>query len=303
MGYTKIDDKIWDDEKFRQLTSLAKLLWYWLLGNPTGSFIGLYILRPSIAMEHIGCEPKDFDSYLEEIIRLDMAIYDPENRVILIKNKLRYSPIGGDKSLKGVINQLKKLPRTKLLYDFRDLLDQPHIREEGRNEEIIEVINQFLGAMNFEGITPPPPKKDDEEKEPPAPLNIEGLVETWNQICGPLLPQVMSLPERRKGTIRARMKERPDLEDWKGIFQRIIDSPFLRGENDKSWRADFDWCLNVNNLAKITEGKYDDRKNPNKVKTGMAAIEELLEKSEPRNQLGNDGVEVSQEGNDSDPTF
>jgi hypothetical protein len=285
MGYHKIDDKIWDDEKFRQLScAMSRLLWKWLLGNPTSNFIGFYILRPTIAQEHIAAKtPQEFDSCLEEIIKLDMLVYDPENRVVLLKNYLRYNPIGGDKSLKGVINQLKKLPRTKLLYEFRDLLDQPHIREEGRNAEIIEVVNSFLGAMNLGGITP---LAQTEGKEPPPPLNIEGLIETWNQICAPLLPQVMSLPERRKGTIRARMKDRPELEEWKTIFQRVISSPFLRGENDKGWRADFDWCLNVNNLAKIVEGKYDDRKNPNKIPTGMDAVKSMAEESLSRDQMG-----------------
>lgn len=285
MGYHKIDDKIWDDEKFRQLSQVAGYLWHWLLGNPTSNFIGFYILRPAIAMEHIKCtQPKDFDSYLQEITILDMALYDSENRVILLKNFLHYSPIGGDKSLKGVVNHLKKLPRTKLLYDFRDLLDQPHIRDEGRNVEIVEVVSSFLGNMNLGGIITPP---QSEEKEPPPALNIEGLVEAWNQICAPLLPRIMSLPERRKNIIKARLKDRPDMEEWKRIFQKVTSSPFLRGENDKGWRADFDWCLNVNNLAKIVEGKYDDRKNPNKIPTGMDALKAMAEEeSLPRNQLG-----------------
>jgi hypothetical protein len=141
--------------------------------------------------------------------------------------------------------------------------------------------------MNLGGLIQPA-KKDDEEKEPLPSLNIEGLVEAWNEICVPLLPPVQSLPPRRKGTARARMKEHPDLEEWKGIFQRIVASKFLRGENDKGWRADFDWCLNQNNLAKILEGKYDDRKNPNKVPTGMDALKALSEESLPRNQLGED---------------
>jgi hypothetical protein len=302
MGYHKIDDKIWDDEKFRQLSQVAGYLWHWLLGNPTSNFIGFYILRPAIAMEHIKCDnPKNFDSYLKEITRLDMALYDPENRVILLKNFLHYSPIGGEKSLKGVTNHLKKLPRTKLLYDFRDLLDQSHIKEEGRNAEIIEVVNRFLGVMNIDGMKTPPEERAG-ESEPMPIIPVDGLVEIWNQICGSLLPQVLSITNRRLNTIKARLKERPDLEEWKGIFQRIISSPFLRGENDRSWRADFDWCLKPDNLAKILEGKYDDRKNPNKIPTGMDAVKAMAEESLPRNQLGgNDDEGQLPQGDSSSP--
>jgi len=94
------------------------------------------------------------------------------------------------------------------------------------------------------------------------------------------------MPKRRLSTIRARLKERPDLEEWTGIFQRVISSPFLRGENDKGWRAGFDWVLNPSNLAKIIEGAYDDRSNLGKPKTGMAALKASMEKSLKGDEYG-----------------
>ena len=288
MGYQKIDQRIWDDENFRQLSPLGKLVWMYLIVPPSsvGNFIGFYTLRPSAGAEDLEIELSEFNTALGEITKRGMATYDEENRVILVKNFLKYNPVGGNLQMKGVENALKRLPRTQLLYEFRDLLDQPQIRQEGRNEEIIEVVSRFLGTMNLEGVTPPTPTVNPEEKEPPVMVPLDGLVDVWNQICVPLLPQIMSLPPKRQNTIRARLKERPDLEEWKGIFQKIISSPFLRGENDKGWRADLDWSLNVNNLAKILEGKYDDRKNPNKAKTGMDAVRAMAEESLPRNQMG-----------------
>jgi hypothetical protein len=85
----------------------------------------------------------------------------------------------------------------------------------------------------------------------------------------------------------------------------VISSPFLRGENDKGWRADFDWVLNPNNLAKIVEGKYDDRKNPNRPKTGMDAVKAMAEESLPRNQMGgnDDAGQLSQGDSPPDEIF
>ena len=299
MEYQKLYIRIWDDENFRQLSERAKLVWIYLLGNRMSNFVGLYVLIPASGADDIQIKPAEFKSSLDEICKLGMAIYDEVNRVILVKNFLQYNPIGGDKGMKGVEKSLKSLPRTKLFYDFRDLLEQPNIMEEGGNADIIDVANRFLGVMNLEGLEPP--SGDEESGDKPVRLNIDGLVEAWNEVCGTVLPNVLSLPERRKSAIRARMKEHPDLEEWKGIFRRIIGSPFLRGENDKGWRADFDWCLNVNNLAKILEGKYDDRKNPNREKTGMDAVRALAEEEtlDPRNQMGGEDDEGSVPPGDS----
>ena len=32
------------------------------------------------------------------------------------------------------------------------------------------------------------------------------------------------------------------------------------GQEDKHWKADFDWLINKNNLLKVIEGRYDQRK-------------------------------------------
>lgn len=41
-------------------------------------------------------------------------------------------------------------------------------------------------------------------------------------------------------------------------FRRAQASSFCTGQNDRHWKADFDWLLNENNLVKVLEGKYDN---------------------------------------------
>ncbi|MDI6816870.1 MAG: HNH endonuclease signature motif containing protein [Actinomycetota bacterium] len=84
------------------------------------------------------------------------------------------------------------------------------------------------------------------------------IIESFNREC-PSLPCVMRLTERRKKILRARLKEYPP-ERLTEAFKKVTASSFLAGENDRGWRADFDWILNENNLVKILEGKYDDKK-------------------------------------------
>ena len=84
------------------------------------------------------------------------------------------------------------------------------------------------------------------------------IIDSFHREC-PSLPSVMRLTERRKKTLRARLKEYPP-ERLTEAFKKVAASSFLTGDNDRGWRADFDWILNENNLVKILEGKYDDKK-------------------------------------------
>jgi hypothetical protein len=49
------------------------------------------------------------------------------------------------------------------------------------------------------------------------------------------------------------------LDGWSNVLSKVEASQFLRGENDRGWRADFDFVLSEANFTKITEGKYDRR--------------------------------------------
>jgi hypothetical protein len=43
-------------------------------------------------------------------------------------------------------------------------------------------------------------------------------------------------------------------------------SDFLMGKNDRQWKADFDWFIRPGSIAKILEGKYDNKQQQSAVK-------------------------------------
>ena len=100
--------------------------------------------------------------------------------------------------------------------------------------------------------------KEKESKEDPCPSSpAKDLFDLWNKTAeGTPLPKVRELSSTRAKKCSARLKERtPD--EWAAIFQRIADTPFLCGQNDRGWKADFDWIINNDdNAAKVLEGKY-----------------------------------------------
>lgn len=94
------------------------------------------------------------------------------------------------------------------------------------------------------------------------------LVETWNSRCGPELPAVRPpLSSGRERHARARLAEVPDMARWAEAVARLARSKFATGhvpgkDGGKPWRADFDFLVKPDSLAKIEEGKYDDRVPP-----------------------------------------
>ena len=49
------------------------------------------------------------------------------------------------------------------------------------------------------------------------------------------------------------------MEIFQELFTIAESSPFLKGENDRNWSADFDWMMKPTNFSKIMEHRYDER--------------------------------------------
>jgi predicted phage replisome organizer len=70
------------------------------------------------------------------------------------------------------------------------------------------------------------------------------------------LPKVIALNSMRKKKLQARLKEHPEIEFWKDVFNKVESSDFLTGKSS-NWKANFDWIFtNDTNYIKIMEGCY-----------------------------------------------
>lgn len=85
---------------------------------------------------------------------------------------------------------------------------------------------------------------------------IHPLVQIWNDGCGGL-PQVRELSTARRKKANALGARYPNPEDWQEVMKRIRSSPFLTGQSDRGWKANFDWLLRPETVTKILEGQYD----------------------------------------------
>lgn len=100
------------------------------------------------------------------------------------------------------------------------------------------------------------PNKEDMSSGDDA-LTVDDVVEAWNSLAGDRgLAKIVKLTENRRRQIKARIREY-DAEDWSTAMAAIYNSKFLCGENDRGWKADFDFLLQPKSFVKLLEGAYN----------------------------------------------
>jgi len=100
-------------------------------------------------------------------------------------------------------------------------------------------------------------------KLPPivSPAENQDAKDLWNQMAERAgLAKVQRLTETRRKALAARLKECDGLEGWKDALAKVEASPFLTGENDRNWKADFDFVVRSAKFTKIMEGSFDGKR-------------------------------------------
>ena len=95
-------------------------------------------------------------------------------------------------------------------------------------------------------------------------LNYEDIINFFNSKTKGVFGEVRyPISEKRMGNIRARIREH-----GKAAFAETIEkataSDFLKGQNDRGFKATFDWLMKPSNFQKTLEGNYENRQNRQK---------------------------------------
>lgn len=102
----------------------------------------------------------------------------------------------------------------------------------------------------------PEPEPEDSSPSESSHFGAKDIVAGWNDMaasCG--LPQVAKVTEERAKRLKARIEEH-GAEPIVEAIKEIPETPFLLGENDRGWKANFDFLLVPRNCAKLIEGAY-----------------------------------------------
>ena len=108
-----------------------------------------------------------------------------------------------------------------------------------------------------------------------SPVPYDEVVKAYNSFCTKLR-QVSKITDSRKKAIKARWNQNDSITFYYNYFSQANETPFLTGANDNNWMADFDWLMKENNMAKVLEGKYDDRRTGNSIGSNLRSGSEPI---------------------------
>lgn len=246
-----IDPTIWQSEDFGKLSNLAKIV-----------FIGLFSLADDEGRGRAN------PVYLRTTLfpyNEDMRSADVEKALFEISSNMSvvfYSCDGNSYYSLLSWNTFQKIDRatdSKL----------PAFEENNKDIQRLFVDNSSSSKRVFA-----PNIKEDNKKEIENKRNR--IKEKYNSICTNL-PQIQKLTDKRKTTIDKFLKEFTE-EQFEQICIKANESDFLTGNNDRKWKADFDFLMRIDKATNIFEGKYDNSSG------GMNDFKQLWEEAKQEDE-------------------
>ncbi len=126
--------------------------------------------------------------------------------------------------------------------------------------------------------------KEEEKEEKEIKEKAQQIADLFNSLC-PSFPQVKVLSNSIIQEITSSLNQFNDA-DIKAAFEAAESSDFLKGNNERKWIAPFDWLIKAENIAKVLNGNYDDKKGKKrKASYDINAI--LSEPEKPLVYVGN----------------
>lgn len=98
-------------------------------------------------------------------------------------------------------------------------------------------------------------KEKDKEKEQDLDLETEKILKIYAKTK---LPKLNFISDDLKAKIKNSLQQFK-IEDFELCFKKAENSLFLTGKNNLGWKANLEWFLKNDNMAKVLNGNYDNR--------------------------------------------
>lgn len=228
-----IDPSIWINEDFGSLSILAKLV-----------FIGLF----SIADDE--GRGKASPAYIKAVLfpyNDDLRIADVEKTLSEISSKMSVIFYSCDENMYYTLTS----------WNMWQKIDKPSQSKlpEYNPETMTTLFDEH--STNIRRVLSPNRKEKKRIEKKGREKEIKEIVELYNSTA-PLLPQVKKVTEKREKAIDEFLKEF-SIEQFKEICEIANSSDFLTGNNDRGWKADFDFIMRIDKATAILEGKYGNK--------------------------------------------
>nr|DAL53607.1 MAG TPA_asm: replisome organizer [Bacteriophage sp.] len=252
-----IDPGIWQSEDFSKLSTLAKLVFIGLFSladdEGRGRSNPVYLKSTLFPYEE-GIRSADIDKTLSEISSNMSVIF--------------YTCDGSSYYSLYNWNTWQKIDRPS------------ESKIPNYNKEIMQLLFDDNSTNARRVVAPNKNRIEDNKNIKEKEEKRNRIVETYNSICTNL-PQIQKLTDKRKKAIDNFTKEFTE-EQFKEICNIANNSEFLTGNNDRGWKADFDFLMRTDKATAILEGKYSNNKN-----SGMDDFKKMWEEAKQDEQNGN----------------
>lgn len=294
--YRKIDVRIWNDRKFRELDDNAKLAFLLLLTHPDTNQLGFIRSRSVSLAFDLGWQSDAMSNAIQTLCQKGMLMVDERAGLMFLPNFLKYNPpngVNGAKSWAGLLDLVPECDlRDQALIRLKHLIDRlPEGSREGIPKDIMDAIqdairngnpqpsriqeqeqdiNKNLSDERFSSDSPELSLDGESDAPKRAPgIPMQKIVETYNAKLGSTLGVCRQLNAQRKGNLRQRWKDiaeivesdKPQdvLQGFSDYYAKVSRSDFLMGrKKDCTFKASFDWIHNSSNFLKIFEGNYEN---------------------------------------------
>lgn len=163
--YRKIDVRIWNDRKFRELDDNAKLAFLLLLTHPDTNQLGFIRSRSVSLAFDLGWQSDAMSNAIQTLCQMGMLMADEKAGLMFLPNFLKYNPpngVNGAKSWAGLLDLLPECDlRDQALIRLKPLIDGlPEGTREGIPEDIMNAIRDAIRNGN-----PQPSRIQEQEQE------------------------------------------------------------------------------------------------------------------------------------------
>lgn len=256
--WIKITTNIFDDEKILMIESLPSadsiiVIWFKLLafaGKQNND--GVFMMSNRIAYT---------DEMLASIFRREISIvrlalktFEQFGMIEIIEGVITIPNWNKHQTL-DAYEQKKERDR---LYQAERRRKQKLLIEKSYEKSSDSKTIESSDVSNNRSLERDKEEDKDIDKEKKERIDYQLIADMYNKTCVSF-PRIKSLSDGRKKAIKARLNHYT-IDDFRTLFEKAEASSFLKGSNDRNWSATFDWLIKDQNMVKVLEGNFDNRK-------------------------------------------
>ena len=233
MPWIRLESDIAFSESLFGLSAEAKWLWIFLISYSAKKMSGCYQIDFNYLSHHSGCSAKNIETSLN---------------IFLEKGLLSLNS-----ATSRIANESDRITNESV----------PNERTNERTNGTRKIVDQEID------YTPPLELNEDKVNATPATFERKCAViaEIWNDYAPDYGLSLIKTPmsKDRMDLLRKPLAEITEAKDWESIIYQIGLDPFLLGDNDRKWKASFDWLFHKTkyNYRKLLEKYESDQKRIN----------------------------------------